>query len=195
MRNRIIGLFLSASLIYAITGCATPTETIEPEQTVESMESENEEEKEEEEVHILTHEELSMLYSCKPDVRIEDPDIVEIDQESAVLLMKVSELEHGDGSVEAQANDMVAIYNRISNEDFPDNIRDIVFQEGQFTTVKKKSFSTLVPDVNSHLALAMLESGKIKHNALYFESVNVKDSWMSRHREVAFEFEGHRYYK
>ena len=169
----------------------------EEEEVVEEAQEETVQEVEEpkEEVHILSHEELSMLYSCRSEERIEDPNIIEVDYEDAQLLMRIAECEHGDGSPEAQANDIRTVINRIGNESFPGSIREIVFQDHQFSTVKSKKFNSIVPDVDAHIALYLVESGQVVHDALFFESVDVKDSWMSRNREVAFEFEGHRYYR
>lgn len=186
MRSKLIGILASICLVSATAG-----DTVAFQESEITTESPTEIAKE---VHILTHDELSMLYTCNPEERVEDPNIIELDPESALLLMAVSELEHGDGSVEAQATDMLAIYNRIKSDDFPDNIRDIVYQEGQFSTVKK-DLSNFVPDEDSHRALAMIECGLVHHDALYFEAVGVKDSWMSRNREVSFVYGGHRYYR
>lgn len=147
------------------------------------------------EIHYLTDEELSLLYTCKPEERKTNPNIIEVTVEEAGMLMKIAQAEHGDGSPEAQANVMKTIINRVNSDSFPDSIESVILQEGQFSTVSSGKYAKASPDIDSHIALAMLEQGKINHDALYFESVHVADSWMSQHKTFLFESEGHRFYR
>jgi N-acetylmuramoyl-L-alanine amidase len=147
------------------------------------------------EIHYLTDEELSLLYTCKPDERKTDPSIIEVSIEEANMLMRIAKVEHGYGSPEAQANVMKTVINRVNSDSFPDSIEGVILQEGQFSTVSSGKYAKASPDIDSHIALAMLEQGKINHMALYFEATDVKDSWMSKNKTFLFEQEGHRFYK
>ena len=175
-RKRIVGV-LGAGLLLGIFFVPQPKREV-PE-VIDTIELR--------EIHYLTDQELSLLYTCKQDVRKNNPDIVEVDYEDAQLLMRIAVAEHGDGSPKAQGNVMKTIINRSDSEDFPDNIKDIIYQSGQFSTVTSGKFAISVPDQDAHEALALLEQGKIKHSALYFESVSVIKSWMSQHKTFLFE--------
>lgn len=177
------GLLLGATL--SIASIPQPEE--EPPVVVETIKPK--------EIHYLTDAELSLLYTCKPEVRKTNPDIIEVDYKEAQMLMRIAVAEHGDGSPEAQANVMMTIINRVHNKSFPNSIESVILQERQFSTVSNGRYSKAKLDVDSHIALALLEQGKINHNALYFEASYMEDTWMSHHKTFLFEQEGHRFYR
>ena len=144
---------------------------------------------------ILTYEELCKLYSCKEDVRIHDPAIIEVDQEDAVRLMKVAQAEAGEEDPLSMAYVMKVIINRLNDKAWPDTIEGIITQEKQFSVYKSGRYKKTIPNVNAHYALYLLESGQINIEAQYFEADSVKDSWQSKHREIEFDYGGHRFYK
>ena len=154
-----------------------------------------------EEVHILTDEELSKLYSYKQDVRKKDDSIVELSQADAWALMKLSRSEdgdiEGDEGVDAQLAVMNVAMNRLKSEEFPNSIPEIIYAPMQFAVISDGNYEKAVPNVNSHLALARLEKGEdISQGALYFEaSSNSSESWHSQHRQFLFENYGQRFYK
>lgn len=147
---------------------------------------------EQEEIHYLTQKELSLLYTCK-DEPINDTCMV-IDQEDAEMLMKIAVAEdHTDET--SQAYVMSIILNRVDSPDFPDTVAEVIEQPGQFMKLTDKRYLNAEPDVNSHLALALIEGKRIETNFLYYEAKWVKNSWAARHREVALEYGGSRFYK
>lgn len=125
-------------------------------------------------VEYLTDYELSKLYSYKEE-ETNDTCVV-LSVEDAELLMRIAKAEDGT-SAESQAYIMSVILNRVNSPDFPDTVKEVIEQEGQFNATYK------TPDVNSHLALAMVESGEIKTDALYFEATWLKGSWQSKHKQ------------
>ena len=143
----------------------------------------------------LTDEELSLLYSYKFDARIDT--CLEVTQEEAELLMKVAVLENGDHDALAQAYVMSTILNRVKDENFPNTISEVVFQtvngKPQFHTAKK--IKSAKPNLNSHVALYLIESRQVESDALFFEAEWVEDSWASRNREYLFSYDGTRYYR
>lgn len=144
---------------------------------------------------LLTYEELCKLYSCKEDVRVCDPAIIELSQEDAVRLMKVAQAEAGTEDPLAIAYVMMVVINRLNDPYWPDTIEGVLKQQNQFTVYKSGRYERTVPNANAHYALYMVEAGQINIEAEYFESVSVKDSWQSRHRTVEFEYGGHRFYR
>lgn len=144
---------------------------------------------------LLTDEQLSKLYTCKDDIRIEDSTIIEINYEDAIKLMKVGQAEAGELDAYAIAYVMKVIINRKNDPFWPNTIDEILSQENQFSVYNSKRYEKTVPNVNAHYALYLIESGQITIEAEYFEAVSVKDSWQSKHRDVEFEYGGHRFYK
>lgn len=147
------------------------------------------------EIHYLTDAELSLLYTCREEERVTNPDIIEVDYDEAQMLMNIAWVEHGIGSPEAQANVMKTVMNRVESDDFPNSIAGVILQGKQFSTVTCGKYFKATPDLDTHLALALLEQGKINHDALYFEASYMQDTWMSHHKTFLFESEGHRFYR
>lgn len=148
------------------------------------------------EVHYLTDDELSLLYSCGEEP-ICDTCLV-ISQADAERLMKIAVVEdHTDA--ESQANIMQVILNRVASPDFPNTVDEVIHQKYmgkyQFSTVTSGKYDRAEPDVNSHLALAMVESGQIKTDALYFEANWAEDTWQSRNLVYVATVGGTRYYR
>lgn len=147
-------------------------------------------------VHILTDEELSQLYTCKPQET--NDTCIYLTQEEAELLMKIAVVEDYT-SVESQANIMLVILNRVQDPLFPDNVKDVIYQKWkgkyQFAVVSNGTLETAEPDVNSHLALAMIEKGEISSEALYFEAEWAKNTWQSRNLEYVGTVGETKFYK
>lgn len=88
-------------------------------------------------------------------------------------------------TIESQAKVMLTILNRVEDSQFPDSVKEVIYQKDskgryQFSTVANGSFDKAVPDVNSHIALAIVEGRQIESDALFFESCSLKNTWQSR---------------
>ena len=144
----------------------------------------------------ITDYELSTLYTCKQDSRNENPSIIEVNQIDANLLMKIAREEGGD-SLNGQLWAMRVIYNRLLNGNFGDSIWDIVSSTGQFEVFTTGAYINADVNVNSHIALAMIESGWDEtQGALYWRTDSGStDSWHERKLEYIATIEGNRYYK
>ena len=147
-------------------------------------------------IHILTDNELSQLYTCKPDYRLINTRILEFSYEDAQLMMKVGRAEGGP-TLLGQLWVMGVLVNRLFSPKFPDNMQDIINQDGQFEVVEKKMLDDAEINANTHLALAMIESGWNETcGALWFEaSSNTENSWHAQNLTFVKEVEGQRYYK
>lgn len=144
---------------------------------------------------LLTYEDFSALYTCKDCNGTSDPKIIEVGVDDAWLLMRIAVVEAGEDDYLSQAYVMACVMNRVNDPAFPNTVREVLYENGQFSTVSSGKFDKAKPNVNSHLALAALESGEIKSEALYFESDWLEGSWQSKHRKYLFSYGGHRYYK
>lgn len=140
----------------------------------------------------------SLLYSLEEETRKED--IVDLTQSEAQLLMKVSRAEGGE-SLEGQLWTMRTLLNRVESDE-PDfqsvnSIGEVIFQKGQFEVVSKGLYENADVNVNTHLALALCESGwNETQGALWFEaSSNTSNSWHKRNLTFIKEVDGQRYYR
>lgn len=126
-------------------------------------------------------------------------EIVELDIEDAQLLMRLAWSEAGNQGIEGQLVIMNVVMNRVADENFPDNVKDVIYQKlgnyYQFSVVGNGVFQKAEPTEETHLALAELESGKdISQGALFFEASG-KKSWQRKNRTFLFEDYGQRFYK
>lgn len=143
-------------------------------------------------VRCITDKQLEKLYTCKDEV-INDTCLV-ISVEDAELLMKIAHHEDHTDAL-SQAYIMSEVLNRVDSPDFPNTIKEVLNQEGQFLSTDSNEFKSVNPDVNSHLALALIESRAVQTDFLFHEATDSADSWASRNREVALEYGGTRFYK
>ena len=143
------------------------------------------------ETHIITDEELSLLYLTKDDVKCDT--CLLLSQSDAEMLMKIAVVEDYT-SIESQANVMAVILNRVNSPDFPNSVEGVIRQKGQFSTVSSGAFDKAEPNVDSHYALALIESGQIDTDALYFEAAYAKNTWQSKNLVYLITVGGTKYY-
>lgn len=150
------------------------------------------EEQEKAEVHIITEEDFELLHITHDDYHIDTCLLVS--QEDAQRLMKIAYVEDHT-SIESQAAVMACILNRVESPDFPNTIQGVIEQEGQFSTVTNGEYFDAEPNVDSHYALALIESRQVESDALYFEAAYAKNTWQSNHLIYISTVGGTRYYK
>lgn len=144
------------------------------------------------ETHVLSDEELSLLYSCKEDVNSDT--CIELTIEDAQRLMKIAVVEDNT-NIESQAAIMECVLNRVASSEFPDTVKDVIEEPGQFSTVSNGMYYKAEPNLDSHLALAMIESGQAESDALFFEAAWAEDTWQSNHLDYVATIGGTRYYR
>ena len=143
-------------------------------------------------VYYLTDEDLSKLYTLKIDVNTDTCLNTTVEEDD--MLMRIGVCEDYT-SVESQANVMLVVWNRVKSPLFPNSIQEVIEQKGQFSTVSSGLYQKAVPNVDSHLALALVQSGQMTSEALYFEAAWAKDTWQSKHCTYLFTSGGTKYYK
>ena len=142
---------------------------------------------------IETEIDYSLLYSYKEDVR--NDTCLELSVEDATLLMQIARSEGGE-TLEGQLWVMGVILNRLNNEQFPNTIKEIVSQTGQFEVYTSGGYLKADVNINSHLALAEIEKGNNPtQGALYFEANTNSDNSWHKSRTFIKEVTGNRYYK
>jgi N-acetylmuramoyl-L-alanine amidase len=115
--------------------------------------------------------------------------------EDAEMLEKISIAEAGGESVECMAMVMLVVLNRAWSDEFPNTIKEVLYENKQFTPISNGSYDSAVPNEKSQEALNMIMQGwNESQNALYFESCS-GESWHSRNLEYLFQIDNMRFYR
>ena len=120
------------------------------------------------------------------------------DEEDECLLAKIAMAEAEGESTEGKAMVIMVVLNRVESGDFPDNIMDVIFDEGEFSPVKEGGrFYTTEPDADCWKALDLImQEWDESDGALYFEAVyNGEDTWHSRNLEYIKTVGNHNFYR
>lgn len=118
---------------------------------------------------------------------------IKITSDDAKRLQKISIAEAGGESVETMAIVMLVVLNRVENDKFPNTIKKVIYQSGQFTPVASGAYSAAKPNEKSQQALDLILSGwDESQGALYFES---KGGWNRDNITFLFKKDGMNFYK
>lgn len=120
-----------------------------------------------------------------------------LDKKERNILMRIAMAEAEGEDTEGKALVMMVVLNRAYNDnEFPDNVYDVVHQKNQFSPVSNGRYYKVKPNKDCKKALKMVMSGWDESDgALYFESHKNPDNWHSRNLEYLFTHGGHRFYK
>ncbi len=111
-------------------------------------------------------------------------------------LARIAMAEAEECGVYGKALVIAVVLNRVESDEFPDTVRDVVYQENQFTSVSNESgrYYTKMPDSECYEAVELVCSGWDESNgALYFESCT-GSSWQSRNLTLLFQYGKHKFY-
>ncbi len=128
--------------------------------------------------------------------KIQDNHSLDWSAEEAEILKKIAMAEAEGESTEGKALVMLVVLNRVWSNEFPNTIKEVVFQENQFSTVFDGGrYWTTTPNEDCDAALRLIEQGYDESKgALYFESIN-GECWHSNNLEFLFKEGNHRFYK
>lgn len=116
--------------------------------------------------------------------------------EDEYLLVKIAMAEAEGEDVDGKALVILTVLNRVSSNEFPDTIYDVIYQPSQFSPVGSGRFDAVEPSDECYQALNMVINGwDESQGALYFESCSEADNWHSRNLEHLFTHGRHRFYK
>lgn len=133
---------------------------------------------------------ISVLYGSNTDAK----GYSNLTDEDKNLLMKIASAEAGSESTKGKAVIMQVVLNRTESEIFPNTIKEVIFQSGQFSTINDGNYSRAKPDEDCEIALQEVLNGNHKDfEALFFDSC--KNSWASRNREFLCKIGNHKFYK
>lgn len=128
----------------------------------------------------------------------ETPVQCSFDKEESYLLAKIAMAEAEGEDTEGKALVILTVLNRVQSKKayFPDSIKEVIFEKGEFTPVTSGRFFRLEPSEDCYKALELVENGWDESNgALYFERTTDKSTWHSRNLEKLFDHGNHTFYK
>lgn len=119
---------------------------------------------------------------------------LDLTQEDAWRLMKIAQAEAGTEGMKGQLLVMTVVINRLCSSDFPNTIAEVISQESQFETYWNGMYTITEPTVDSHLALAQLESNKdLDKTIIGFETVTNGDALL-KYFDYKFTYKNHNFY-
>ena len=106
----------------------------------------------------------------------------EFTDDEIYLAAKVVYLEARDHGTEAYRAVANVIYNRVKSHKFPDNVKSVCLQAGQFSVTWHKNFSTVKPSSQAYNATKDVLNGGIRpmpFNVLFFHASYLGKNWGS----------------
>lgn len=149
------------------------------------------------EVRPLSRIDYEKLYSLRKDERKQNPDVIELTSEEAMIIMQIARCEAGDNLL-GEMWTMRTILNRIESDEFEgDTLIEVLTVPDQFTVYTSGNYKNAEVNATTHLALAEIEKGWDEtKGAVYWESsTNTDNSWHRRNLELIAEVNGQRYYR
>lgn len=132
----------------------------------------------------LNTEEDGELFS-----RTHEVDCIELSYEDAQLLMQIAAAEAEGEGPDGQRFVMSCVLNRVSSPEWPNSIREVIYQPHQFYT---QGMSSERVNVDTHLALADIESGNVAPKIIGFEKA--ESDFLGRYFTPAFTYRHHTFY-
>lgn len=117
------------------------------------------------------------------------------DAEDSYLLAKIAMAEAEGEDTEGKALVIMVVLNRVWSDGFPDTIREVIFQEKQFSPIQDGRWENVEPNEDCWKALQMIqeENWDESYGALYFESEGQSD-WHRNNLEFLFKHGNHYFY-
>lgn len=116
-------------------------------------------------------------------------------EEECEILYRIVEAEATGQTVESKQNVANVIFNRVVDDDFPDSIKDVVFEKRQFSPIQDlRYYNVSITKDTKKACKKAYEEKDTTDGALYFD-IGVK-SWASKNKTYLFTDDaGHRFYK
>lgn len=118
----------------------------------------------------------------------------DLSDDDRYLLARMVMAEAESEPLTGQALVACVILNRVESPDFPDNIRDVIFQEGQFTPIADGRWDAVEPDDSCKAAVHLVWTGWDESQGATYFSTHETD-WHRNNLTFLFEKGSHRFYK
>ena len=118
----------------------------------------------------------------------------DLSDEDRYLLAKMVMAEAESEPLTGQALVACVILNRVDSPEFPDNVWDVIFQEGQFTPITDGRWDAVEPDDSCKAAVHLVWTGWDESQGATYFSTHETD-WHRDNLTFLFEKGSHRFYK
>ena len=117
--------------------------------------------------------------------------------QESYLFAKIAMAEAEGCNTQTKTLIIMSVLNRVWSDEFPDTIKDVIFQENQFSPIDNGRWDRVEPNEDCYEAVRIVMEAKYDYSggATYFESCDDEDNWHSRNLEFLYESEGIRFYK
>lgn len=153
--------------------------------------------------------EVEIAVDTESETQAQNKATIEWSEEEYYKLAKIAECEAGNQNIQTKILVIMVVLNRVQNEEFPDTIHDVIFEEHddiyQFTPLQKSgSWWYKEPSDDAYEAVSackeQLENGYDNSGgALYFESFETdkesEQSWHGRNLQFLYKSQDMRFYK
>lgn len=118
---------------------------------------------------------------------VERFDINEITSEELDLLAQLVESEAGNQDLTGKRYVVDVVLNRVDSEEFPNSIKEVIFQNNQFTVIENGAFEKATYNVSneSYKAVLLEYDERLNDNILYFSRGK------SRYMKKSFKYQDH----
>lgn len=135
---------------------------------------------------------------------LEKESAYHLNEEEINILLRIVEAEAGGEDIEGKLLVANVVLNRVENEEFPDTVREVVFQRSkgvtQFSPIANGRYDKVVISEDTVEAVnRALQGEDISQGALYFAARKYADSdrmkWFDDNLTLLFRHGGHEFFK
>lgn len=118
-------------------------------------------------------------------------------EEENYLLAKIAMAEAEGCNTQTKALIIMCVLNRVESDEFPNTIKEVIFQKNQFSPIDNGRWDRVEPNKDCYEAVKAVAEAKYDYSggATYFESCENEDNWHSRNLEFLYKSEEMRFYK
>lgn len=118
-------------------------------------------------------------------------------EEENYLLAKIAMAEAEGCNTQTKALIIMCVLNRVKSNEFPDTIKEVIFQKNQFSPIDNGRWDKVEPNKDCYEAVKAVAEAKYDYSggAIYFESCENENNWHSRNLEFLYKSEEMRFYK
>lgn len=127
----------------------------------------------------------------------------EWNDEDTYLLAKIAMAEAEGSTIQCKSLIIMAVLNRANSDQFPDFIREVIFQCDertgvyQFSCIGNGRWDRVEPDQDCYDAVSMVCNSEYDYSggALYFESCSDEDNWHSQNLDFLYQCDEFKFYR
>ena len=107
------------------------------------------------------------------------------------LLAKIAMAEAEGCNTQTKTLIIMCVLNRVWSDEFPDTIKEVIFQKNQFSPIDNGRWDRVEPNEDCYEAVKVVMEAKYDYSggATYFENCADEDNWHSRNLEFLYESE------